>query len=1073
MIALTLSTQAVTSTAAPPPAGAAPNPTTATVTLVTGDSVRITRAPGQPDRTTFLPAPGTPEQTVRTTRRNGHTYVVPASAQAGIDAGRLDPALFDVTTLLAEGVTDNVPVIVRYAEAARTAAGSALPGTTGGRVLNSLGARSTRVRPGSAFWKSVNHAAVTKISLDRRVKSGLDRSVPQIGGPAAWQRGLTGKGVKIAVLDTGIDPTHPDLAGRIAAAQDFTGAGDPIDRNGHGTHVAGIAAGNGTASDGKYRGVAPEATLLNAKVLGDDGSGTNSSVIAGMEWAAAQGASVLNLSLAGGESDGSDELSEALNRISRQTGALFVVGAGNCYGGAPWSPNTVTAPGAADEAVAIGNLMLDGSVAEDSCRGPRKLNGALKPDLAAPGTDIVSARAAGTDLGTPVGDSYSSLSGTSMATPHVAGTAALLLQQHPTWKNAALRARLISTADPQPGSPAAAQGAGRVDADQATAGGPSVNTGQLDLGLRTWPHPQTDVVTRDLTYRNPTGTPITLQLAVDFEQPTVAPRLSATQVVVPADGEAKVTVTADRSAGGIGNFAGRITATAPGADPLVTVIGWYAEPERYELSFTAVARDGSPVPNAEVTLQRLDGDQPDLGPEGVVRIVNGTAKLRLPPGRYDAAAFIGSSDRTDLVLTGEFELRKDTALTLDARKTQAVDLTIDAKARLRGSQLTHVRVLAEDRQDLTINTGAEPHTFGATRITTAPTIGTAETSFSRRFEAKDTVYDLLVPWTGKLPTDTTLRFKRDQFAIVDESFGAHVPSTPVVERRLGLTPASAMHYPGAAAELTTPARRTSYVLANQAKWSSSVVLDEASYLVLFAPTRSYHAGVRTAERWMTPVLTSGLPGADGEEPAAVVHNPGFLAVSFAPFANSTSYLTPWTGSGTHQLEVTRNGKQLISTEAPTGYGRPTDNGPADYTINLTSSPDPKYFRYSTKAVSRWTFRSLGGDEERLPLILADVDVPQTDLLSQVRTGRPSTVEVSLRHQFGSTTTAKFTKPNLELSYDGEHWTTLPLTESGGKYVAKLTHPTTAAGKSPSLRLTATDTAGSTFAQEITAAYGLK
>ena len=125
----------------------------------------------------------------------------------------------------------------------------------------------------------------------------LDQSVPQIGGPAAWERGLTGKGVKIAVLDSGIDPNHADFTGRIGAQQNFTDTADTVDHHGHGTHVASIAAGTGAASGGKYKGVAPDATLLVGKVLDDTGSGSFSGIIAGMEWAAAQGADVVNMSL--------------------------------------------------------------------------------------------------------------------------------------------------------------------------------------------------------------------------------------------------------------------------------------------------------------------------------------------------------------------------------------------------------------------------------------------------------------------------------------------------------------------------------------------------------------------------------------------------------------------------------------------------------------------------------------------------------------------------------------------------------------------------------------------------------
>ena len=131
---------------------------------------------------------------------------------------------------------------------------------------------------------------------DLPVHTWLDVSVPLIGAPQVWAAGYTGKGVVVAVVDTGVDVNHPDLAGRVTLTKDFSGEGFK-DNHGHGTHVAGISAGNGTASGGKYKGVAPEATIYAAKVLKGDGSGLMSDVMAGVEWAVQQHAQVINLSL--------------------------------------------------------------------------------------------------------------------------------------------------------------------------------------------------------------------------------------------------------------------------------------------------------------------------------------------------------------------------------------------------------------------------------------------------------------------------------------------------------------------------------------------------------------------------------------------------------------------------------------------------------------------------------------------------------------------------------------------------------------------------------------------------------
>lgn len=287
-------------------------------------------------------------------------------------------------------------------------------------------------------------AATPRIWLDGRVDATLDRSTGQINAPAVWKAGYDGTSVKVAVLDTGVDQTHPDLAGRISQAKDFSGSSGTGDVFGHGTHVASTVGGTGAASGGTRKGVAPGADLLIGKVLGDDGYGTESQVIDGMEWAAAEGAKVVNMSLGSDEvSDGTDPMSLAVDELSSTSGALFVVAAGNS---GEQGQETIGSPGAADAALTVGAVDRDDSLAPFSSRGPRHGDRAVKPDVTAPGVGIVAARAAGTTMGEPVDQYYVAASGTSMATPHVAGAAALLAQAHPTWSGQRLKDALISTA---------------------------------------------------------------------------------------------------------------------------------------------------------------------------------------------------------------------------------------------------------------------------------------------------------------------------------------------------------------------------------------------------------------------------------------------------------------------------------------------------------------------------------------------------------------------------------------------------------------------------------------------------
>ncbi len=276
---------------------------------------------------------------------------------------------------------------------------------------------------------------------DLPVHACLDVSVPHIQAPSVWAAGLQGEGVKISILDTGIDTHHADFAERIVATASFVG-GDGRDDNGHGTHVAGIAAGSGAASDGKYRGVAPAASLYVAKVLDAFGSGSMSGVMAGIEWAVEQGVQVINLSLGGeGSGDGTDALSTLCDQVVRQLGIVVCTAAGN---NGP-EPSTIGSPGCARWVITVGAVDDADKTTTFSSRGPTS-DGRVKPDLAFPGAGIVSAQAGGTWLGSPVAPGYIQMSGTSMSTPHATGTVALLLQARPGLKPDEAKRALLATA---------------------------------------------------------------------------------------------------------------------------------------------------------------------------------------------------------------------------------------------------------------------------------------------------------------------------------------------------------------------------------------------------------------------------------------------------------------------------------------------------------------------------------------------------------------------------------------------------------------------------------------------------
>ncbi|MCX4509230.1 S8 family serine peptidase [Streptomyces sp. NBC_01619] len=653
-----------------------------TVTLITGDKVTVTDL-GAGRKAVAVERRKGATGAVRSEISNGRVTVVPDEARPYLDAGVLDRRLFDVTALVEQGIDGNLPLIVTYAKGARTAAPQGGDTT---RSLPSIGGVAMKAEPGT-IWDAVADAGaagrrtfsggIEKIWLDGRVQADMAESNAQIGTPEAWQAGLTGKGVKVAVLDTGVDAAHPDLAGRVGESKSFIAGQEVADRDGHGTHVASTVGGSGAGSDGKEKGVAPGADLAVGKVLSDEGFGSESEIIAGMEWAAKDvDAKIVSMSLGSREgSDGTDPMAEAVNTLSAQTGALFVIAAGNSG-----APGTIGSPGAADSALTIGAVDSADEAAYFTSQGPRYRDYALKPDLSAPGVDILAARS---QL-TPGEGLYTSLSGTSMATPHVAGVAALLAEEHPDWTGAQLKDALMSSSKPLDASPYAL-GAGRVDVPAATRATVTA-TGSADLGFYSWPYEANTPVTKPVTYANHTDAPVTLTLAVEGAPAGVA-TLADTTLTVPAHGTARTTVTGDGGKAAVGNTGGRITATA--ADGTVvarTALGLVKEEERYTLTVHVKDRDGAPSP-AYLGVQRLAAGE-DPFPETVGE--SGTLELRLKPGTYTLDTFLdvrGSKGADSLglgfITEPEITLDRDRTVTLDGRKLREIRAEVDKRTETR------------------------------------------------------------------------------------------------------------------------------------------------------------------------------------------------------------------------------------------------------------------------------------------------------------------------------------------------------------------------------------------------------
>ncbi|MFF0267708.1 S8 family serine peptidase [Kribbella sp. NPDC004536] len=683
--------------ATPTTAGAEPPPPRPTVgagespldlTLITGDKVTVAPGPGRAVSVQAVVRAPRSTGPVRVSVENGDTYVYPGAALPYIATGQLDKQLFNVSELVAQGYDNarskDLPLVVTGSPgvAAKSARRSALPGAITTLDLPSVGGAAVKAEKAEApaFWSALTGqsglrakastaaapsfaAGIGKVWLDSKARTMLADTTAQIGAPAAWAAGATGRGVRVAVLDSGVDLGHPDLAPRIVATKSFVAGEDVVDRNGHGTHTASTVAGTGAASDGKERGVAPDADLIVGKVLGDSGSGPISGIIAGMEWAArTEHAKVINMSLGTPAWHTQDDpLSQAVNELSAETGALFVIAAGNSGS----SAYSVSSPGTAEAALTVGAVDGSDQLADFSSVGPRMMDDGLKPDLTAPGVDVLAARSQYMNDG---GEGYYRTdSGTSMAAPHVAGAAVLLAAQHPDWTGQQLKDALMSTSKLTPAYTPYQAGTGRVDVAAASLHGQVIASGSVDAGLVPWSSKRTPV-NRQISYRNTTDKPLTLRLSIDHAGIF---RLAATQVTVPANGTAAVGFTADPNGLAPGQYAAQVIATAA-TGTVHTAVGLAVEPKKYNLNVQLKDQDGKPV-SGEVEVTGADGKST------VLWAADGKLTSRWAPGSYTIVSTLdvpGSNGPHSLGLAfltaPEVDLTADRTVVLDASRSRPI-----------------------------------------------------------------------------------------------------------------------------------------------------------------------------------------------------------------------------------------------------------------------------------------------------------------------------------------------------------------------------------------------------------------
>ncbi|TDD53857.1 hypothetical protein E1263_27575 [Kribbella antibiotica] len=1048
------------------------------VTLITGDRVTVSD-----QGVSVEPGQGRQGIAFSTFKLKDHLYVVPSDARGRIASGLLDRRLFDVTGLIAakydDKSTTSIPVIVTYAGKAQKRA--ATPGATVTRqfpTVNGAALKIDKAEAGSFVARlgtARSATGIKKIWLDGKRQLSLDKSVAQIGAPTAWQAGFTGKGVTVAVLDGGIDASHPDLAAQVIGAKNFTG-GPPGESDPHGTHVASTIAGTGAASAGKYKGVAPDAKLYDARVCAEDCP--DSAILAGMEWAATEvKAKVINMSLGATDTPGIDPLEEAVNRLTASTGALFVIAAGNSGPRA----GTVGSPGSADAALTVGAVNHEDKLASFSSRGPGVDDGAVKPDVTAPGVNIMAAKAGGS-----TGDYYQPMSGTSMASPHTAGAAALLAQQHPSWKAAELKGALMASAKPAADQTAFQQGSGRIDSANALK--QSVIAGNLSFGTASYPHHDDEPVTRTLTYRNLGDQAVTLSLAATLNAPDGKPapagslQLSATTVTVPAGGTASVqAISSTRHDGPDGIYSGRLTATA-GDVSVTSAIGVDKEAESYDLTLKAIGLDGKPAALATV-LFGLD----DLSANFIGDATSTEAKLRLRKAGYlvdnlhfvpDAAAPEKGSYYS--LVQPDLKLDKDTTVVFDARLAKPLKVKVpNAGAALTAAGIGYKRSAA---RGITLESGTQVPDFNSiSSAQLGPDLpaGMMESSISSqwaqpgadgKFRNSPYVYAQMNTFPGKYPTGFQRAVKAEDLAVVEQTMNV------VSDRQLQTVLFGRSNKALAAARplrFDQPAAVKLLVEAGPVTWSTQVneIVATADPDELYpnlvsqldSPFRAYQAGRTYRERREAAAFTAA--------PGLVVRDRAVLAL----FLNNLMDADGNKGGSLTDTASTRllsGGKVIAESDQFGGIvakGLPAAK--ATYTLQATQTR-PSYSALSTRTDLSWTFTS-AATAEQTPLPMIGVRYqPKVDR-NNVAARTPVTVlPIAFEVQTGATLPG-IKKLEIQVSGDdGKTWKKAAVA-ARGRTAYQAVFATPKGAKTMSLKARVVDAAGNITELTTIGAYPLR
>jgi subtilisin family serine protease len=1075
-----------------------------TVTLVTGDKVVVTTDRSGHSSAAVLPREDGTQPMVQTYQTGKDLYVYPEDASAAIAEGKVDEQLFNVTGLIRQEYddahTDTLPLIATYRNSVDVAksAPAAPRGSERGLSLPAVDGVALKAGKDTAatFWRDITDtrsraaSPLKKLWLDGKAEATLDRSTAQVHAPEAWAAGYDGKGTKVAVLDTGVDAEHPDLASRVSASKNFTDSKTTDDKVGHGTHTASTVGGSGAASDGRKKGVAPGTSLLIGKVLNDAGYGLDSWIIAGMQWAVDQKADVVSMSLGNPTiGDCSDPMAQATRELSKNTHTLFVVAAGNSGPGI----ETVSSPGCVPSVLTVGAVDRDDTTAQFSSRGPVAVTHTLKPEIAAPGVDISAAAAGGRGV-----YAYRTMSGTSMATPHVAGAAAVVRQAHPDWTAQQIKAALVSSARTGGKVAGADQtGGGVLDVfgavNQKALSAPAVQAGSYN-----WPQDASDRTTVQVPFTNTGDSDLTLHLKVsgvhgndgsDVTSGIIKPEEN--NVTVPAGATAQVPLQIDPTAhlkpAQYGAVTGRLLAT--GGDVHASVpVTLYVQPETVTLRVKVIDRNGKPATGtSSLDVAGLDSD------EGERRTNAGAPEqtYRVRPGDYALSSFVTTPDASNTpesvsyLANPQLRITKDTTVVLDARKAHQLSLHTDRPSTLQGTTLSYARTW-DDTWLLsgTLAAGGAMQKFYAD-IDGRAQKGTFEFRPTWRATGSEDgssyVYNLSFPTEGPLHSDQAYQPNDSRLAQVTETWHAMGKEADYIDAlflrpsgssdtRIPVSLYQTVHVPGT---------RTAYYTTGDDAWTHGAMTSFPFAAFMGDRDRTYQAGQRSAEEWYGgPLRPAAARDADGKLMLAAERQGNLIGIQNALWVDGSG--DHWTYGGSFgdigNLTLKRNGEQIGRLIDPYGVFKvPDEDSAYELTQHLEKiySGDRNWLR-STAADTTWSFRShLESDvySRGLPILSPAYDLP-VDGMNTLPAKSSIEVGLSVEGHAGYTPGA-ITKASLSYSYDGgTTWIQAPTQRKDGKWTAVLDH-TGATGKQVMTKAEFTDANGNAVTQTITRAYDVR